>query len=1059
MAHRRKRLRKTPFTTGHVSSDSSQIPEEAGLVEEHFERTAKRKPIHTFGPFHRDQLPSGYSALEITSTPTGTPSSIDVSVESNGTVPATAPHTPPTFELSLELDLNPSDPPHEDPLPIERDETPQSNSSFAARNVYRNRTTLEAVFLTRGSTSFTKEQFARIRRHRAPFVRAGVLPPLPHYSTLQSGVFRFISALCLPAISVKSIKKKCAITNTESICQVETVHPSSWARYDIANPQFWELVYNNQNSSNFHSFENTPFVQNRKYFLDETYSFQDSTLPSGKLQHGTTGDLISVTLDNNRGVENCAQIIVTGTGPILNGTVQEIGYNIPSQLRNHHVISTHLKAGDKLVGIKPDVDGDKWCLIYRFWRTKDDLRQRLLLRIRSQSNSSPAVTVHNVFAVAISPSHDLFQGSLNSSHTNQGLLPDGSPFCIYRFILFTDGFDVAKSMFKKRSTGAVYLMPMGLPSEYRKAPRFIHTVALSPPGIPAMHVIHTLIEDITNSSLEGLEVVNPMGEKVRVFLDLVGVLTDFHEASDGIATYHHSGIAGCNLCNFRRDEGSRMNSSAYGYNTIQSSGNSSFQRTLLRHESIQRANPKCEELQYLGLHDFSTRESNVHPLVHLESTLREKLRVSERFLPGKLSLHYRAFQCAIVAPDHCIIGNIKNVLTLTFKSLPNRTVQKALNKLIYESLTTNGLDRDKHVYNEDKQSLRSVSFSTLFGIFQVIPPVLAQLRSILPTSSNPDYGFVLRTVLSLHKLVVALYHWPDVHLEGAQAMNYYFGTMRKSYFETLHNLTVLYISNVNNLFRNAHPHAKVLDVPNLHRLLELVIHTVPKYGHVRHISDLTFEHKHQALKSAYQRGSNQEPGNWALRTDLMEQWKQLVASTHHLLSQQQLPPARQELFTQYLFRIVLGIRSEDTNIPFAHLEDSEKKSLLQELFTPSLTEDLTFTSTRARSSAPQRFRVWKFPSESHSYMHYINFGLRDEVVRTSVRTLLRARFTNAELRTARFARAVTNGSNKTYSLQPGNLFNTTKKNSDSSILHDVWSYFYSLAGVQDRREGYPPKKG
>lgn len=53
--------------------------------------------------------------------------------------------------------------------------------------------------------------------------------------------------------------------------------------------------------------------------------------------------------------------------------------------------------------------------------------------------------------------------------------------------------------------------------------------------------------------------------------------------------------------------------------------------------------------------------------------------------------------------------------------------------------------------------------------------------------------------------------------------------------------------------RSSQLEADKLDNPNVHRLLELTIHTLPAYGHVKRVSDLVFENKHQVLKHNVER--------------------------------------------------------------------------------------------------------------------------------------------------------------------------------------------------------------
>lgn len=49
------------------------------------------------------------------------------------------------------------------------------------------------------------------------------------------------------------------------------------------------------------------------------------------------------------------------------------------------------------------------------------------------------------------------------------------------------------------------------------------------------------------------------------------------------------------------------------------------------------------------------------------------------------------------------------------------------------------------------------------------------------------------------------------------------------------------------------PLCSFLDKPDFHRLVDLVYHTIPTFGHVRVITEMPFETVHQALKQSMTR--------------------------------------------------------------------------------------------------------------------------------------------------------------------------------------------------------------
>ena len=63
----------------------------------------------------------------------------------------------------------------------------------------------------------------------------------------------------------------------------------------------------------------------------------------------------------------------------------------------------------------------------------------------------------------------------------------------------------------------------------------------------------------------------------------------------------------------------------------------------------------------------------------------------------------------------------------------------------------------------------------------------------------------------------------------------------------------------------------------MHRLLELYAHTLPAFGHVRHLNELLFESAHQPLKRAMLRSNHNNPQLSAVRTVVLNHWQARLA--------------------------------------------------------------------------------------------------------------------------------------------------------------------------------------
>jgi len=359
------------------------------------------------------------------------------------------------------------------------------------------------------------------------------------------------------------------------------------------------------------------------------------------------------------------------------------------------------------------------------------------------------------------------------------------------------------------------------------------------------------------------------------------------------------------------------------------------------------------------------------PLIHFENLLASAFRNSEIERPPQHHFHFRAFRCSVVAPDHCIVGNVKNVIAAVYQILPRRVYKHMLNGIVSAALRENSLPQDKNVYNVEKSKVNDASFSIVFATFLVLQPCIYNLLTIAKISPNAHMQEILAVMKHLNSLVALLYMWPNVETEGKQCMDFYFGDNNGKYFHSLQLLAVKFSKKVSQLYRSNNPCRSLLDVPNLHRLGELVIHTIPRYGHVRHISDLTFEHKHQALKKAYQRGNNTENNNFALRTDVFDHWKETIGRTYAKLSRRYLNQDVARDYTVFLLSLLLGVR-RNPPLPLCHGSFlGEASEIANGLFTPGLESVLKRAGYLDDDHDPTESSPWRFPRDSYNFETFL----------------------------------------------------------------------------------------
>jgi len=195
-----------------------------------------------------------------------------------------------------------------------------------------------------------------------------------------------------------------------------------------------------------------------------------------------------------------------------------------------------------------------------------------------------------------------------------------------------------------------------------------------------------------------------------------------------------------------------------------------------------------------------------------------------------------------------------------------------------------------------------------------------------------------------------------------------FGASRNEYFQDLQGLARTFLKQVDTLIVRKVAWAGCLDKPNSHRLLELTVHTVPRYGHIHHIADLTFEHKHQGLKQAHQRANNHLAVNhhWAVRMDLLDVWKTRVCAAFRRVSTRDAPVAEIEASRVELYTLLFGEHAPDLLLPENQELHSKVDRTLTNLLTTSLQSEFRHRTTGKAHPFPWNYtpNVWKFRTTS-----------------------------------------------------------------------------------------------
>ena len=102
----------------------------------------------------------------------------------------------------------------------------------------------------------------------------------------------------------------------------------------------------------------------------------------------------------------------------------------------------------------------------------------------------------------------------------------------------------------------------------------------------------------------------------------------------------------------------------------------------------------------------------------------------------------------------------------------------------------------------------------------------------------------------LQDLVARLYKWPKSLAEGRRSCNADFTNFEHQlkYRDDVAGLAVDFLNSARAVYTENKAVGEIVDKPITHRLLELVMTTIPTFGHARVCSEMVLEHAHQQFK-------------------------------------------------------------------------------------------------------------------------------------------------------------------------------------------------------------------
>ena len=462
----------------------------------------------------------------------------------------------------------------------------------------------------------------------------------------------------------------------------------------------------------------------------------------------------------------------------------------------------------------------------------------------------------------------------------QGRLQDGRLYMRIPFFLFVDDFSTAGG--RGGSSGGCYYLPLIMPAWARRGVHSVRAIGLSPPGVSSNTTLYQIAEDIVKCGTSGAEVEFTSGRKVVIFGELVGVLGDYPGEAHALDVMGPTATAPCTLCTFQSSSFERDDDyTRYAYTTSVHSGDPSFRRTKRKMRIIRQKANNVKDLQSVGLQALSDSELQKLPLHHISNLMdsaRGLVPFTETGQPV-VNFDFDPYQNTFVGPSHLFYGLGQNIMEAMIRyCTPEQRGE--VDTLLFTILCGSGVLDEGSFIHPEKTKLNNMTISSTLAVLIVAPWAFSTVLH-LPfgidehhSSAGEDtQSCVFRALYLFTKLLYSTVYLPSAEVDGLKEVQRFDKDDGEERQLFLRNICVKYVQTINKLCRDTPALCPVLDKPNVHRLVELYMHSIPRLGHVKTFDELQFEAFHQPLKRALARSNHHNGHVYSMRMVIANEWR------------------------------------------------------------------------------------------------------------------------------------------------------------------------------------------
>ena len=222
-------------------------------------------------------------------------------------------------------------------------------------------------------------------------------------------------------------------------------------------------------------------------------------------------------------------------------------------------------------------------------------------------------------------------------------------------------------------------------------------------------------------------------------------------------------------------------------------------------------------------------------------------------------------------------GPAKNIIDANIREC-TPLQRSQIDKLLFRVLSSCGLRKEHNIINSNTARLHNMTISNTFAVAMVAPwafrTVLGMDHHTITAPAEGKHELLLHTLYKYRELLLETQYLPSTERDGllaVQAMN-----DMKAYHKKLNRLCTNYAECINQLCVMDVQLGRELDKPNVHRVVELYHHSVPRYGHVCVFDELSFEAAHQPLKRGLGRSNHQLGHMYSMRAVLANECKSRI---------------------------------------------------------------------------------------------------------------------------------------------------------------------------------------